>query len=116
MATKQKATLETLVFSWGSAAGLAALVWVLLLVLGGWGVIQAIFMAAVVFVSVGLFNYFIFARPTPPLAGSFPLGVAPGSGRAPQAAQRTAAAAPAPKTEAKPAARAATTGDETAGT
>lgn len=97
MATKKKATLETLIFSWGSAAGLAALVFVLLIVLGDWGLIQAVWMAAMVFVGTGLFNYFIFARPTPPLAGSFPPEMASGAGRsAPASTRKGPAEAPAP--------------------
>ncbi|MGY6635337.1 MAG: hypothetical protein ACXIU8_16575 [Alkalilacustris sp.] len=97
MATKKKASLEALIFSWGSAAGLAALVFVLLIVLGGWGFIQAIWMAAVVFVAVGGFNYLIFARPTPPLAGSFPQEMAVATGRAmPASVKAGPAAAPAP--------------------
>ena len=96
MATKQKATLEMIVFSWGSAAGLAALIFVLLTVLGGWGVIQAVWMAAMAFVLVGAFNYFIFARPTPPLAGTFPPSMASASGRAaPASTRKGPSAAPA---------------------
>ena len=82
MATKQKANLEAQLLSWGSAAGLGALVFVLLIVLGGWGIIQAIWMAGVAFLLIGAFNYFIFARPTPPLAGSFPPDMAIATGRA----------------------------------
>ena len=56
MALKQKASLEAQLLSWGSAAGLAALVFVLLLTLGGWGLIQAIWMAGVAFLALGVFN------------------------------------------------------------
>ena len=92
MATKQKANLEAQLLSWGSAAGLGALVFVLLIVLGGWGIIQAIWMAGVAFVLLGAFNYFVFAAPNPPLAGRMdPFAEAPVA-RAP-----APAAAPAPK-------------------
>ena len=82
MATKEKASFEAQIMSWGSAAGLAALVFVLLLTLGGWGIIQAIWMAGVAFLALGLFNYLVFARPAPPLAGSFPPDMASGGPRA----------------------------------
>ncbi len=134
MATKKKASFEAQIFSWGSAAGLAVLVFVLLLVLGGWGIIQAIWMAAVAFLVLGAFNYFVFARPTPPLAGSFPPEMASGAGKAaapstlkgpteqpkptslesaepPAEAMRTAAASqPAPEPKAAP--KAAPAGDK----
>jgi hypothetical protein len=71
MAMKKKASFEAQILSWGSAAVLSALVFVLLIVLGGWGIIQAIWMAAVAFLGIGAFNYFVFAHPVPPLAGSF---------------------------------------------
>ena len=97
MATK-KASLEAQLFAWGGAAGLAALIFVLLLTLGGWGIIQAIWMAAVAFLLIGAFNYFVFARPTPPLAGSFeqpkPAAATP--------AARTAAPAPQPAPQPAP--------------
>jgi hypothetical protein len=69
MAMKKKASLEAQILSWGSAAVLGALTFVLLIVLGGWGIIQAIWAAAVAFLLLGAFNYFVFAAPVPPLAG-----------------------------------------------
>ncbi|MGY6411509.1 MAG: hypothetical protein ACXIUV_10875 [Alkalilacustris sp.] len=97
MAMKQKASLEAQLMSWGSAAGLAALVFVLLLTLGGWGIIQAIWMAGVAFLLLGVFNYFIFARPTPPLAGSFPPDMASARGASvPKAVTKGPAEQPAP--------------------
>lgn len=112
MATKKKASLEAQLLSWGSAAGLAALVFVLLLALGGWGIIQAIWMAGVVFVLLGAFNYFVFASPNPPLAGrmdpmpasSAPRAAAPEPKPTPAPKPAAAAAAPAkPAAAAKPA-------------
>ena len=97
MATKQKASFEAQILSWGSAAAFAALVLVLLMVLGGWNIIQAIWMAGVAFLALGVFNYFVFARPTPPLAGSFPPDMASPRGRAaPESVKRGPAAQPAP--------------------
>ena len=97
MATKKKATLEAQLLSWGSAAGLAALAFVLLIVMGDWGIIQAIWAAAVIFLLLGAFNYFIFARPTPPLAGSFPPDMATASARKmPEAVKRGPTEQPAP--------------------
>ena len=96
MATK-KASVEGQLFAWGGAAGLAALVFVLLMVLGGWLFIQALWMAAVTFLVVGAFNYLIFARPVPPLAG----GMDPAAN-----AVTPRATAPAAKSESKPAAKA----------
>lgn len=92
MATK-KASFEGQLFAWGSAAGLAVLVFVLLLVLGGWLFIQALWMAAVTFLVVGAFNYFIFARPVPPLAGGMEPNPTVATPRS---------AAPAPKAEPMP--------------
>ena len=69
MAMKKKASFEAQILSWGSAAGLAALICVLLIVLGDWGIIQAVWMGAVAFLGIGVFNYFVFAHPVPPLAG-----------------------------------------------
>ena len=101
MALKQKASLEAQLMSWGSAAGLAALVFVLLLTLGGWGIIQAIFMAGVAFLALGIFNYVVFARPTPPLAGSFPPDMATARGRAAPASVKSGPAEqPAPTSHA----------------
>lgn len=78
MAMKKKASFEAQILSWGSAAFVAALVFVLLILLGGWGIIQAIWMAGVAFLLLGLFNYFVFAHPVPPLAGSFEPGAQAG--------------------------------------
>lgn len=86
MKSKRKAGLEDQIFVWGSAAGLGVLVFVLLIVLGGWGIIQAIWMSAVAFLLLGVFNYFVFASPVPPLAGKL---------------EPTAPAAPAARTETK---------------
>jgi hypothetical protein len=69
MAMKKKASLEAQILSWGSAAGLGALTFVLLILLGDWGIIQAIWAAAVAFLVLGVFNYFVFASTVPPLAG-----------------------------------------------
>lgn len=97
MATKKKATLEAQLLSWGSAAGLAALVFVLLVTLGDWGLIQAIWGAGMIFVLLGAFNYFVFARPTPPLAGSFPPDMASaGPRKMPEAVKRGPTEQPAP--------------------
>ena len=97
MATKKKATLEAQLLSWGSAAGLAALAFVLLVMMGDWGVIQAIWGAGMIFLLLGAFNYFIFARPTPPLAGSFPPDMATaGPRKTPEAVKRGPAEQPAP--------------------
>ena len=108
---KRKASLEARLTAWGSAAAFAALVFVLLLVLGGWMFIQALWMAAVVFLLLGAFNYFVFARPVPPLAGGMepgaaaatPRAAAPASKSAPKPAP-TPESTPEPKMEAKPAA------------
>ncbi len=97
MATKKKASFEAQIMSWGSAAGLAALVFVLLLTLGGWGFIQALWMAAVAFLLLGAFNYFVFARPVPPLAGSFPPDMAsPRGSAAPESVKKGPTEQPAP--------------------
>ncbi len=97
MATKKKASFEAQILSWGAAAGFAALVFVLLLTLGGWNIIQAIWMAAVAFLVLGVFNYFVFARPTPPLAGSFPPDMASPRGRAaPESVKKGPTEQPAP--------------------
>jgi hypothetical protein len=96
MATKKKASLEAQILSWGSAAGLAALVFVLLILLGGWGIIQAIWMAGMAFVLLGAFNYFVFAAPVPPLAGRMePAAPVAARAAAPAAAPAVAKAAPA---------------------
>jgi hypothetical protein len=75
MAT-QKANVEGQLLAWGGAAGVGLLVFVLLLTLGGWGIIQALWMAVVAVLVVGAFNYFVFARPLPPLAGRAEPGAA----------------------------------------
>jgi predicted flap endonuclease-1-like 5' DNA nuclease len=98
---KRKASFEAQLFAWGGAAALAVLVFVLLLVLGGWLFIQALWMAAVVFLLVGAFNYFVFAKPVPPLAGGFEPGQTLRKGAAPAAASAPKpAAAPAPEVKA----------------
>lgn len=55
--------------SWALAAGAGLLVFVLLLVIGGWGLMGAIFMAGVAFAVLGLVFSWIFCRDLPPARG-----------------------------------------------
>ncbi len=61
---------DSALMCWGLAALAAALAFVLLLVLGDWRVIQAIFAAGVIFVGLGLAMSWLFCRPLPAPAGT----------------------------------------------
>ncbi|MDJ0821794.1 MAG: hypothetical protein QNJ09_08305, partial [Paracoccaceae bacterium] len=51
--------------SWALAAGAGLLAFVLLLVLGGWGWVAAIFIAGVLFAVLGVLFSFLFCRDLP---------------------------------------------------
>lgn len=55
--------------SWALAAGVGLLVFILLLVIGGWGLIGAIFMAGLAFAVLGLAFSWIFCRDLPAARG-----------------------------------------------
>lgn len=79
---------------WALAAGVGLLTFILLLVIGGWGIIGSIFMAGLAFVVLGLAFSFIFCRDLPAPRG-------PGNIDTSGARETTA---PAPKAEAPKAA------------
>ncbi len=96
----KKSSCQIACWAMGAAAGLVA--FVMLLALGGWGFIQAVFGAAVIFVVLGGLMSLIFCKPLPPLGG-----VKAGLDEAENTsapAQTAAAPAPAPAPAAKPAA------------
>jgi predicted flap endonuclease-1-like 5' DNA nuclease len=55
--------------SWALAAGAGLLLFVLLLVVGGWGLIASIFMAGLAFAVLGLAFSWLFCRELPPARG-----------------------------------------------
>ncbi len=93
--------------SWALAAGAGLLVFILLLVIGGWGLIGAIFMAGLAFVVLGLVFSWIFCRDLPAARGP---GNVDASGKTSTPATAPTAAAPA----ASPAKAASTTPGATA--
>lgn len=99
--------------SWAMAAGAGLLLFVLLLVIGGWGLIAAIFMSGLAFVVLGLLFSWIFCRelPEPRGAGNVETGdTAATSAPAPQAKAPSAPSpnAPPPVVEPAPTASEAT--------
>ncbi|MFZ5963893.1 endonuclease [Thalassococcus sp. BH17M4-6] len=102
---------------WALAAGVGLLTIVLLLVLGSFGWIAAIFLGGVVFLLIGVLTSWIFCRDLPgPVVGPNAEGPTHLSG-APDKTEKPAAAAPASKaSDAKPAvATASATADAEAG-
>jgi predicted flap endonuclease-1-like 5' DNA nuclease len=93
--------------SWALAAGAGLLVFILLLVIGGWGVTGAIFMGGLAFVVLGLVFSWIFCRDLSEARG--PGNIEPtNSGEAAAGAPpaKSSTAAPAPAAAAAPAAKA----------
>lgn len=91
--------------SWALAAGAGLLVFVLLLVLGGWGFIGAVFAAGAVFVVLGLVFGWMFCRELPPARGPGNIDT-PAAPSAASSALKSATPAPtptAPKADATPA-------------
>ncbi|WP_411233893.1 endonuclease [Marivita sp. S0852] len=93
--------------SWALAAGVGLLVFVMLLVVGDWGWLGSIFMAAVAFAVLGVVFGWLFCRELPAPRGpgnidtgnKSPINAAPPSAKAPSASAPSAAppsAAPAP--------------------
>ena len=66
---QQKSGIGCQLGSWALAAGVGLLVFILLLVIGGWGLIGALFMAGVAFLVLGLAFSWIFCRELPPARG-----------------------------------------------
>lgn len=106
----KKSSCQIACWAMGAAAGFVA--FVMLMALGDWGFIQAVFGAAVVFVVLGGLLSWILCKPLPPL-GSVKAGLEEAEKTAAPASAAPAAAAPAPaktatapeaKPEAKPAA------------
>lgn len=76
--------------SWGMAAFAAFLAFVLLLVLGDWRVIQAIFAAGVILIGVGLGMSWLFCTPLPgPVVTSGTAAPKPDTAPAPASAEAT---------------------------
>ncbi len=84
----KKSSCQIACWAMGAAAGFVA--FVMLMALGGWGFIQAVFGAAVVFVVLGGLLSWILCKPLPPL-GSVQAGLE-------EADKTTAATSDAPKT------------------
>ena len=80
--------------SWALAAGVGLLLVILLLVIGDWGFIGAVFMGAIAFAILGLLFNWIFCRdlPAPRGAGNIDGAAASSSSTASAAAEPTAAA------------------------
>jgi hypothetical protein len=55
---------------WAMAAAVALVTLIMLLVLGNWGLIAALFMAGLAFVVLGILFSFLFCRELPPLGGA----------------------------------------------
>lgn len=92
MATKSNG-MVCAIGAWGVAALLGLVVFTMLMLLGGWSLLQAIYAAGVVFVVAGVFNWFVFCRPLPgPNEVTFAGATIPAAGGAP--APAPAAAAP----------------------
>jgi predicted flap endonuclease-1-like 5' DNA nuclease len=87
--------------SWALAAGVGLLVFILLLVVGNWGFIAALFMAALAFALLGLVFNWLFCRDLPAARG--PGNIAPTHGEAVAAPAAKPKAAPAPAAEPAPA-------------
>jgi predicted flap endonuclease-1-like 5' DNA nuclease len=94
---------------WGAAAGIGRLAFVMLLLSGAWGVIQAIWAAGVILLVLGLGFQALFCRPLPPpVTGA--TGARGASGVPSAAAVATPQAGPAPAAR-QPAALAAAEGE-----
>jgi predicted flap endonuclease-1-like 5' DNA nuclease len=103
---QQKSGIGCQLGSWALAAGVGLLVFILLLVIGGWGLIGAIFMAGLAFVVLGVAFSWIFCRDLPPARGPGNIdtsGARETSAPAPKAAAPKAASPNAPPVSVPPA-------------
>jgi predicted flap endonuclease-1-like 5' DNA nuclease len=98
--------------SWALAAGVGLLVFILLLVVGSWGFIAALFMAALAFALLGLAFNWLFCRDLPAARG--PGNIAPTHSDVAAAPAAKPKAAPAPAAEPAPAAPVAAAAPEKA--
>lgn len=92
--------------SWALAAGVGLLVFILLIVIGGWGLIGSIFMAGLAFAVLGLAFSWIFCRDLPAARGAGNIDAASAretSASAPKAAAPKAASPNAPPVSVPPA-------------
>ncbi|WP_439120832.1 endonuclease [Marivita sp.] len=92
--------------SWALAAGVGLLVFILLIVIGGWGLIGSIFMAGLAFAVLGLAFSWIFCRDLPAARGPGNIDAASAretSASAPKAAAPKAASPNAPPVSVPPA-------------
>lgn len=104
---KNSGGAECALISWGIAALAAAVVFAMLMLLGGWTFLQAAFVGAIVFVAAGVFMTWAFCSPlsAPVAMGSHGGAAMPDSAAdpAPAAAERTSTPAPAAEPVAAPA-------------